>query len=281
MDIAKAAVEHSKRYGNDILILDTAGRLHIDEELMGELRAIDEAVSPHQVLLVVDAMTGQDAVNVASSFNENLDIDGIILTKLDGDARGGAALSIKAVTGKPIKFAATSEKLDGLESFHPDRMASRILGMGDVLTLIERAEAQIDEDKAREMADKLRRADFTFEDFLEQLEQVRNMGPLDQLLDMLPGVPGMKGLRGLQVDERQFGQIEAIIKSMTVEERLRPEIIDGSRKRRIANGSGTKVQDVNRLLKQFNQTRQMLRQLGALDKKAKRRKRARPFSFFQ
>ncbi len=280
VDIAKAAVEHSRRYGNDIILLDTAGRLHIDEELMGELKAIDEAVSPHQVLLVVDAMTGQDAVNVASSFNANLDIDGIILTKLDGDARGGAALSIKAVTGKPIKFAATGEKLDGLEAFHPDRMASRILGMGDVLTLIERAEAQIDEAKAREMADKLRTADFTFEDFLEQLDQVRNMGPLDQLLDMLPGVPGMKGLRGLQVDERQFGQIEAIIKSMTVEERLRPEIIDGSRKRRIANGSGTKVQDVNRLLKQFSQTRQMLRQLGALDKKTKRRKRARPFSLF-
>jgi len=217
---------------------------------------------------------------VASSFNENLDIDGIILTKLDGDARGGAALSIKAVTGKPIKFAATGEKLDGLETFHPDRMASRILGMGDVLTLIERAEAQIDEARAREMADKLRRADFTFEDFLEQLEQVKNMGPLDQLLDMLPGVPGMKGLRGLQVDEKQFSQIEAIIKSMTIEERLRPEIIDGSRKRRIASGSGTRVQDVNSLRKQFNQPRKMLRQMGGLDKKAKRRKRVRHFSLF-
>ncbi|HHV93156.1 MAG TPA: signal recognition particle protein [Firmicutes bacterium] len=280
VDIAKAAVEHSKRYGNDILIIDTAGRLHIDEELMAELRAMDEAVAPHQVLLVVDAMTGQDAVNVASSFNESLDIDGIILTKLDGDARGGAALSIKAVTGKPIKFAATSEKLDGLEPFHPDRMASRILGMGDVLTLIEKAEAQLDEAKAKEMADKLRRADFTFEDFLEQLEQVRNMGPLDQLLDMLPGVPGMKGLRGLQVDEKQFARIEAIIRSMTVEERLRPEIIDGSRKRRIAAGSGTTVQDVNKLLKQFSQTRQMLRQLGALDKKVKRGRRFRPFGLF-
>ncbi|NMB44892.1 MAG: signal recognition particle protein [Firmicutes bacterium] len=279
VDIAKAAVEHAKRNGNDVVILDTAGRLHTDEELMAELGAIDRAVSP-QVLLVVDAMTGQDAVNVASSFNEKLDIDGIILTKLDGDARGGAALSIKAVTGKPIKFAATGEKLDGLEPFYPERMASRILGMGDVLTLIERAEAQIDEERAREMADKLRTAEFTFEDFLEQLEQVRNMGPLDQLLDMLPGVPGMKGLQGMQVDERQFTQVEAIIRSMTVEERLRPEIISGSRKRRIADGSGTRVQDVNRLLKQFSQTRQMLRQLGALDQKA-RRKRGGAFNLFR
>ena len=279
MDIAKASVEHARRHANDIVLLDTAGRLHINEELMAELETIDQAVSPKQVLLVVDAMTGQDALNVANSFNENLDIDGIILTKLDGDARGGAALSVKAVTGKPIKFAATGEKLDALEPFYPDRMASRILGMGDVLTLIERAEAQIDEEKAREMADKLRTADFTFEDFLDQLEQVRKMGPLDQLLDMLPGVPGMKGLQGMQVDEKQFSQVEAIVRSMTVEERLRPEIIDGSRKRRIANGSGTKVQDVNRLLKQFSQTRQMLRQLGALDKKA-RRKRKGPLGLF-
>ncbi|NLJ24072.1 MAG: signal recognition particle protein [Firmicutes bacterium] len=280
VDIAKASVEHARRHANDIVLLDTAGRLHINEELMAELETIDQAVSPKQVLLVVDAMTGQDALNVANSFNENLDIDGIILTKLDGDARGGAALSVKAVTGKPIKFAATGEKLDALEPFYPDRMASRILGMGDVLTLIERAEAQIDEEKAREMADKLRTADFTFEDFLDQLEQVRKMGPLDQLLDMLPGVPGMKGLQGMQVDEKQFSQVEAIVRSMTVEERLRPEIIDGSRKRRIANGSGTKVQDVNRLLKQFSQTRQMLRQLGALDKKA-RRKRGGPFGLFR
>lgn len=279
VDIAKASVEHARRQANDIVLLDTAGRLHINEELMAELRAIDQAVSPKQVLLVVDAMTGQDAVNVANSFNESLDIDGIILTKLDGDARGGAALSVKAVTGKPIRFAATGEKLDALEPFYPDRMASRILGMGDVLTLIERAEAQIDEEKAREMADKLRTADFTFEDFLDQLEQVRKMGPLDQLLDMLPGVPGMKGLQGMQVDEKQFSQVEAIIRSMTVEERLRPEIIDGSRKRRIANGSGTKVQDINRLLKQSSQTRQMLRQFGALDKKA-RRKRKGPLGLF-
>jgi signal recognition particle subunit SRP54 len=280
VDIAKAAVEHAKRHANDIVLLDTAGRLHINEELMGELKAIDEAISPQQVMLVVDAMTGQDAVNVASSFNESLDIDGIILTKLDGDARGGAALSIKAVTGKPIKFAAIGEKLDALEPFYPERMASRILGMGDVLTLIERAEAQIDEEKAREMADKLRAADFTFEDFLDQLQQVRNMGPLDQLLEMLPGVPGMKGLRGMQVDEKQFGRVEAIIQSMTVEERIRPEIIDGSRKRRIAAGSGARVQDINRLLKQFNQTRQMLRQLGAFEKKA-RHKRGGAFNLFR
>jgi signal recognition particle subunit SRP54 len=280
VDIAKAAVEHANRHANDIIILDTAGRLHVDEELMAELKAIDGAVAPHQIMLVVDAMTGQDAVNVATSFNESLDIDGVILTKLDGDARGGAALSIKAVTGKPIKFAATGEKLDSLEPFHPERMASRILGMGDVLTLIEKAEAQIDQDKAREMADKLRTADFTLEDFLEQLQQVKKMGPLDQLMDMMPGVPGMKGLQGLQVDEKQFGQVEAIVQSMTMAERRRPELIDGSRKRRIADGSGTRVQDVNRLLKQFSQTRQMLRQLGGLDKKAKRR-RGGLLNFFQ
>lgn len=280
VDIAKAAVEHAHRHANDVVLLDTAGRLHVDEELMAELRAIDEAVSPHQILLVVDAMTGQDAVNVANSFNESLDIDGIILTKLDGDARGGAALSIKAVTGKPIKFAATSEKLDGLEPFYPERMASRILGMGDVLTLIERAEAQIDESKAREMADKLRTADFTFEDFLDQLQQIKQMGPLQQLMDMLPGIPGMKGLQSLEVDEKQFHQVEAIVHSMTKAERLRPEIIDGSRKRRIAAGSGTRVQDVNRLLKQFTQTKQMLKQVGALDKK-KRRRRAGVFSFLE
>ena len=280
VDIAKAAVEHANRHANDIIILDTAGRLHVDEELMAELKAIDGAVAPHQIMLVVDAMTGQDAVNVATSFNESLDIDGVILTKLDGDARGGAALSIKAVTGKPIKFAATGEKLDSLEPFHPERMASRILGMGDVLTLIEKAEGQIDQDKAREMADKLRTADFTLEDFLEQLQQVKKMGPLDQLMDMMPGVPGMKGLQGLQVDEKQFGQVEAIVQSMTMAERRRPELIDGSRKRRIADGSGTRVQDVNRLLKQFSQTRQMLRQLGGLDKKAKRR-RGGLLNFFQ
>lgn len=271
VDIAKGAVEHANRHGNDIMLIDTAGRLHVDEELMAELGAIDAAVNPHQIMLVVDAMTGQDAVNVATSFNESLDIDGVILTKLDGDARGGAALSIKAVTGKPIKFAATGEKLDGLEPFHPERMASRILGMGDVLTLIEKAEAQIDQDKAKEMAEKLRTADFTLEDFLDQLQQVRKMGPLDQLMGMMPGMPGMKGLQGIQVDEKQFDQVEAIVRSMTVLERKRPEIIDGSRKRRIAKGSGTKVQDVNRLLKQFAQTRQMLRQFGALEKKAKRR----------
>ena len=271
VDIAKGAVEHANRHANDIILIDTAGRLHVDEELMAELKAIDDAVNPHQVMLVVDAMTGQDAVNVAASFHESLVIDGVILTKLDGDARGGAALSIKAVAGKPIKFAATGEKLDGLEPFHPERMASRILGMGDVLTLIEKAEAQIDQDKAKEMAEKLRTADFTLEDFLEQLQQVKKMGPLDQIMGMMPGMPGMKGLQGIQVDEKQFDQVEAIVQSMTILERQRPEIIDGSRKRRIASGSGTRVQDVNRLLKQFAQTRQMLRQLGSLEKKAKRR----------
>ncbi|NLK07616.1 MAG: signal recognition particle protein [Firmicutes bacterium] len=271
VDIAKGALEHAKRHGNDVILIDTAGRLHVDEELMAELKEIDDALTPHEIVLVVDSMTGQDAVNAAASFHEKLDIDGVILTKLDGDARGGAALSIKTVTGKPIKFAATGEKLDALEPFHPERMASRILGMGDILTLIERAEAQIDQEKAEQMAQKLRTAEFTLEDFLEQLQQVRKMGPMDQILGMMPGMPGVKGLQGLEVDEKQFDRVEAIVQSMTVEERRRPDAINGSRKRRIANGSGTRVQDVNRLLKQFNQTRQMLKQFGALEKQARRR----------
>ncbi|NLM69721.1 MAG: signal recognition particle protein [Firmicutes bacterium] len=270
VDIAKAAVAHADRHGNDIVIIDTAGRLHIDTELMGELEEIKNAVAPHEILLVVDSMTGQEAVNVASSFDEQLGIDGVILTKLDGDARGGAALSIKAVTGKPIKFATMSEKMDGLEVFHPDRMASRILGMGDVLSLIEKAEASFDEQKARELTEKMRQDAFTLEDFKDQLNQIKQMGPLDQLLGMLPGMGRMNQLKNLDVDESHLKRIEAIIDSMTVEERRNPDIIGGSRRRRIAQGSGTRVQDVNRLLKQFNQTRQLMKQFAGMEKKMKK-----------
>lgn len=262
VDIAKAGVSHAKSNGNDMVILDTAGRLHIDEEMMDELKSIKSHVKPHEILLVVDAMTGQDAVNVAEKFDEILGIDGVILTKLDGDARGGAALSIKAVTGKPIKYVGMGEKLDSLEEFHPDRMSSRILGMGDVLSLIEKAEANMDAQKALELENKLRKNEFTLEDFLDQMEQVRNMGPLDQILGMLPGVGGMSQLKNLQVDEKQLDHIEAIINSMTPEERRKPEIINGSRRKRIARGSGTSIQEVNRLLKQFKQTKKMMKQLN-------------------
>ncbi|NLY54723.1 MAG: signal recognition particle protein [Firmicutes bacterium] len=274
--IAKAGLEKALRDGRDVLIIDTAGRLHIDTELMQELTSIKAEVGPHEVLLVVDAMTGQDAVNVATAFDEHLGIDGVIMTKLDGDTRGGAALSVKAVTGKPIKFAATGEKLDALEVFHPDRMASRILGMGDVLTLIEKAQATLDEQKALELSKKIRSAQFTLEDFLDQLQQVRNMGPLDQLLGMIPGMAQAKQLKDLQPDEKHLAQIEAIIYSMTPAERRQPEIINGSRRRRIAAGSGTSIQSVNRLLRQFEQTRKMMRQLG--DKGGRRRSRF-PFPF--
>lgn len=268
VDIARAAVMHARTHANDVMLLDTAGRLHIDEELMQELANIKEAVSPAEILLVVDAMTGQDAVTVADQFNARLAITGVILTKLDGDARGGAALSIRTVTGAPIKYAGMGEKMDALEPFHPDRMASRILGMGDVLSLIEKAEATVDQDKAREMAAKLARAEFTLGDFLEQLQQVRKMGPLDQILGMLPGTGPWKGkLSGLEVDEKELNRVEAIVKSMTPKERLNPQIIDGSRRRRIAAGSGNKVQDVNRLLKQFDEMRQMMKQFGGKAKK--------------
>ncbi len=267
VDIIKAALNHANTHGNDVIIIDTAGRLHIDEELMNELNRIKRLVDPDEILLIVDAMTGQEAVNVAASFDKTLGIDGVILTKLDGDARGGAALSIKAVTGKPIKYVTISEKVDGLEPFHPDRMASRILGMGDVLSLIEKAEATYDEQKAKELADKMRKAAFTLEDFKDQLEQIKKMGPLDQLVGMMPGVGRMKQLKNLQVDESQLKKIEAIIDSMTVEERRNPDIIRGSRRRRIASGSGTKVQDVNGLLKQFNQTRQLMKQVAGMEKR--------------
>lgn len=253
-------------------MIDTAGRLHIDDELMRELVEVKEVAKPDEIFLVVDAMTGQDAVNVAESFNEQLDITGVILTKLDGDTRGGAALSIKAVTDKPIKFVGMGEKLDQLEEFHPERMASRILGMGDVLTLIEKAQANIDEKKAKEMEEKMRTMSFTFDDFLEQMDQVKKMGPLDELLSMLPGANKVKGLKNIQFDEKQLVHIEAIIQSMTKEERQDPSIINASRKRRIAKGSGTNVSQVNRLLKQFNEMKKMMKQMTNMQKGKKGRK---------
>ncbi|HHU60989.1 MAG: signal recognition particle protein [Bacillota bacterium] len=276
--IAAAAHRHAQSYNNDIVLIDTAGRLHVDEGLMNELVNIKNEVEPSEILLVVDAMTGQDAVNVAESFNEQLDLGGIVLTKLDGDARGGAALSVKAVTGKPIKFIGVSEKMDGLEAFHPDRMASRILGMGDVLTLIEKAVESVDQEKAERMAARLQEAEFTLEDFQDQLAQMKKMGPLDELLGMLPGVGNIKQLKGLEVDDNHLNKIEAIIHSMTPEERRKPEIIRSSRRKRIAQGSGTRVQDVNRLLKQFNQTKQMFKQFSG---SSKGRGKKGMFSLFQ
>ena len=261
-DIAAGAVERARSMGHDTVILDTAGRLHIDDAMMEELERVKARVAPTEMLLVVDAMTGQDAVNVAAVFNERLGIQGVILTKLDGDARGGAALSVREVTGKPIKFVATGEKLDALEQFHPDRMSSRILGMGDVLTIIEKAQETFDLEQARKLEEKLRKQEFTLDDFMGQLQDVRKMGPLDQLLGMIPGVARSKALKDVRVDEKQFSKIEAIIRSMTPSERKNPSSIDGSRKRRIAAGSGTRVQEVNALLKQYDQARKMLRQLG-------------------
>lgn len=274
VEIAKKAMEQASAKGNDMVIIDTAGRLHINEELMDELKNIKSTVKPHEILLVVDAMTGQDAVNVAESFNNDLGIDGVVLTKLDGDTRGGAALSVKAVTGRPIKFVGMGEKLDAMEPFHPDRMASRILGMGDVLTLIEKAQVNYDAKKAKEMEEKMRKAEFTFEDFLDQLQQFKKMGSFQDLLSMIPGVGSNKKLKDLQVDEKEFVKIEAMIQSMTPQERRHPEIINGSRKQRIAVGSGTKVQDLNKLIKQFSETKKMLKQFGgsAMMKKGKKGK---------
>lgn len=265
VNIAAAALEFAHSNNRDIVILDTAGRLHINEELMNELQAVKAKVNPHEILLVVDAMTGQDAVNVAESFNAVMGLTGIILTKMDGDTRGGAALSAKAVTGCPIKYVGLGEKLDALEPFHPDRMASRILGMGDVLSLVEKAQAAFDEKKAREMEKKFLKAEFSFDDFLDQLQQMKKMGPLSQIMDMIPGL-NSKQLKGLptEVDEKEVAHIEAIIKSMTAEERRNPVIINGSRKKRIARGSGTRVQDINRLLKQFEETRKMMKQIADL-----------------
>jgi signal recognition particle subunit SRP54 len=273
--IAEKAVENAKEEHHDVVFIDTAGRLHVDDDLMGELERIKEKVDPDEIFLVVDAMTGQDAVNVAESFNERLGLTGVILTKLDGDTRGGAALSVKAVTGKPIKFVGMGEKLDALEPFHPDRMASRILGMGDVLSLIEKAQQDVDETKAREMQQKMMSASFTLDDFLEQLAQVRKMGPLDELLGMIPGMNKMKGMKNLQVDEKQISHVEAIIRSMTPAEKVDPDIINPSRKKRIANGSGTTIQDVNRLLKQFKDMKKMMKQMmGGM---AKGKKKKSPF----
>jgi signal recognition particle subunit SRP54 len=260
--IAKWALERAQREGKDVLIVDTSGRLHVDEELMAELVKIRDAVKPHDVLLVVDAMTGQDAVNVAESFAEAVQFDGVVMSKLDGDARGGAALSVKAVTGKPILFASTGEKLDQFERFHPDRMAQRILGMGDVMGLIEKAERQFDETEALELQRRLRNNDMGLDDFLAQLKTVRRMGPLTNLLGMIPGLGGAQQLQDLKVDERELDRVQAMILSMTPEERRHPELIKGSRRLRIARGSGTSVQQVNRLIKQFAQTRKLMRQVG-------------------
>ena len=260
VEIARAGVLHAEREGYDLVLIDTAGRLHVDEELMRELQNIKGAVSPTEILLTVDAMTGQDAVNVAATFNEMLDISGVVLTKLDGDTRGGAALSVRYMTGKPIKFIGTGEKLDQIELFHPDRMASRILGMGDVLSLIERAEEAFDEKKAKEMEKKMREASFTLTDFLEQSRQLRKMGNLDQLLGMMPGGGALKGM---SIDEGQMARTEAIVLSMTPKERDYPHIINGSRRKRIADGAGCRVEDVNRLLKQFDQMKKMMKQLSS------------------
>ena len=261
VEIAKAAVAHAEKHGNDMVFLDTAGRLHIDEALMEELKAIKAAVNPTDIVLVVDAMTGQDAVNAASSFNEMLDIDGVMLTKLDGDARGGAALSVKAVTGKPILFLGTGEKLDQIEPFHPGRMASRILGMGDVLSLIEKAEQALDQKKAEELQQKLRSNSFTLSDFYDQMVQMRKMGPIQDILGMLPGV-NASALQNVQIDEKAMAHVEAIILSMTPYERDNPSCLNYSRKRRISAGCGVKVEEINRLLKQFNAMQQMMKQFA-------------------
>ena len=262
--IAKAAIRHAQQHGNDMVFLDTAGRLHVDEALMNELKSIKAEVQPSEILLVVDAMTGQDAVNAAQTFNEWLNIDGVMLTKLDGDARGGAALSVKAVTGKPIKFVGTGEKLDQIEPFHPERMASRILGMGDVLTLIEKAEQALDQKKAAELEQRLRQNKFTLADFYDQLTQIKNMGSMQDILGMIPGMGQMKNM---QVDEKALARVEALIQSMTPYERENPAVLNSSRKRRVALGSGQKVEDVNRLLKQFEQMQQMMKMMNGKGKK--------------
>lgn len=261
VEIAKAGVEHAKKNGHDMVLIDTAGRLHIDEELMAELVKIKQNLEPSEILLVVDAMTGQDAVNVAKAFNDLLDITGVVLTKIDGDTRGGAALSVKYITGKPIKFIGTGEKMDAIELFHPDRMASRILGMGDILSLIEKAEAAFDEKNAKELEKKMREQTFTLDDFLEQMRNLKKMGNLEQLLGMMPGVKQSQ-LKDAKIDENQMVHTEAIILSMTKAERNKPEIINGSRRKRIADGSGTSVEEVNKLLKQFDQMKKMMKQFS-------------------
>ena len=274
VDIAKAAIEHAKKHGNDIVFLDTAGRLHIDEDLMDELKNIKAAVEPAEILLVVDAMTGQDAVNAANAFDEALGITGVMLSKLDGDARGGAALSIRAATGKPIKFIGTGEKLDMIEPFHPDRMASRILGMGDMLTLIEKAEQSFDQKKALEAAERLKSNRFTLSDYLDQMAQLKNMGDLESIMGMIPGMDS-KALKGAKIDEKAMARQEAIILSMTQAERNNPSILNSSRKKRIAAGSGTSVVDVNRLLKQFEAVQQLTKQFSGKNMKKLQKKMGR------
>ena len=277
VNIAKGAVEHAKEKGYNIVILDTAGRLHIDEGMMEELQAIKENVDVHQTILVVDAMTGQDAVNVAQNFNEKVGIDGVILTKLDGDTRGGAALSIRSVTGKPILYIGMGEKLEDLQQFYPDRMTSRILGMGDVLTLIEKAQNAVDEDKARELEKKMRKAEFGFDDWLDQMAQIKQMGGIADMLSMIPGMGNQ--LKNVDIDDKAFDKIESIIYSMTPEERSNPDIINPSRKKRIADGAGVPISEVNKLCKQFEQARKMMKQMsGMMGKKGGRRGMKFPFS---
>ncbi|WP_019416058.1 signal recognition particle protein [Paenisporosarcina sp. TG20] len=263
VEIVRQALEKAKEDHNDVIIIDTAGRLHIDEKLMQELKDITSIKQPDEVFLVVDAMTGQDAVNVAQSFNETVGITGVILTKLDGDTRGGAALSIRSVAGKPIKFVGMGEKMDALESFHPERMASRILGMGDMLSLIEKAQENVDVEKAKELEEKFRTQSFTFDDFIEQMNQVKKMGPLEDIIKMLPGAGKIKGLENAKVDEKQMVRVEAIIYAMTPHEKTTPSIINSSRKKRIAKGSGTSIQDINRLLKQFEDMKKMMKQMSS------------------
>ncbi len=263
LKIAKNALNYAKKNGKDLLLFDTAGRLHIDEKMMKELEDIKDIIEPDEILLVLDSMTGQEAVNIAQEFDRDLDISGIILTKIDGDARGGAALSISSIIGKPIKFVTTGEKLDDLEIFHPDRMASRILGKGDVLSLIEKAQSSFDEKKAKELEKKLMKNQFTFDDFLDQMEQMQNLGPLDQILEMMPGANSKK-LKNIKIDEKEITHVKAIIQSMTKEERVKPDIINGSRRKRIAAGSGTSIQKVNRLLKQYKEMKKMMKNMNKM-----------------
>ncbi len=270
-DIAHKSFGEAEKLGSDIILIDTAGRLHIDEKLMDELAEIKEVTNPDEILLVVDAMTGQDAVHVAESFHERLSISGVIMTKLDGDARGGAALTVRSITGCPIKYVGLGEKIEPLEPFHPDRLASRILGMGDVLSLIERAEQTLDLDKAKEMEQKMRSASFTLDDFREMFKQVRNLGPLDQVLKMIPGMNKLKGIENVDLGDKRFLRMDAIITSMTKAERLDPSVMNASRRRRIANGSGTTVREVNQLLNQFEQTQQMMKRFSGMGKKMGRR----------
>ncbi len=277
VEIAKAAVKEAKDHGYDYVFLDTAGRLHVDEELMNELKNIKSEVHPHEIMLVVDSMTGQDAVNVATSFNEALGIDGLLLTKLDGDTRGGAALSARAVTGKPIKFIGTGEKLEDLDVFHPERMASRILGMGDMLSLIEKAEQELDEKKAKELEEKLRRNKFDLNDLLDQFQQIRKMGSIKDMIGMIPGLN--KKVNDVDIDERQFDRMQAIILSMTPKEREKPDIINPSRKKRIAAGCGMQVEDVNRLLSQYRQMQKLFKQMNGKGGSKKRRRRMPPMNF--